>query len=741
MMRSLQILLIFLILSGTLGLSRPLAGEPVTFGFVAGQGDVRNDADAQAFAVRLARELDGPVKAQLFETEDELRQWMSRYREVDCGWFGNAFLEGLPKGELLPLIPEGDKPKTQASGQFVVNQGVGDNLARRLRNALQDVTSQPLATVRLPSERPVRPDRNEIAPEQEKATPSEQTVDRGDNSSIALEVSAGRVSGQGVQAGASLSIENSTRQKTPLTAESLQPSALAKTTTKSRELNVHPDHSTGLVLATAQGPSASIPLDSWVYPAIDKLVGLGLIDSILSGSRPFSRTEASRLVREACDRIRSLETPLPVALELLARLEEELQSYPGESAVASSTSYFKPVRELRLDYLNQKGHAIPIPGTSASQFPLNYNNFGIDYGQGDSFQLTLETEARLGRYLLLNWRPYYLANEEDDVFRTQHATATFGLGPFNVSVGRDSLWWGQGRHGSLVLTNNAKPLDMVRLTNPTPLLLPWVFEYLGPFRFDAFWSRLDDYVANADTGRGDDPYFAGMRLNFKPLPWLEIGASRAVIFGGDDIDVGTSDFLTILGGKNLEGEDTSNSVAAVDARLRLPFLWGAEVYGEMGGEDEAGGWISNRAWLAGLYLPRLEPTGRLSLRLEHADLSHIDSNSPPWYRHGTFRSGYIHDGKILGHHVGGAATDTYGELEILLPHDLTLTLSLNREERGTDQPFVEKHLQTGLSLNWRASDWLLLSGDYAVDRVKNAGYLSGEEKTDHFARVAISGLW
>lgn len=741
MIRSLQVLLIFLILSGTFGLSRPLAGETVTFGFVAGQGDVRNDADAQAFAAKLARQLDGPVKIHLFKTEEELRQWMSRYREVDCGWLRNSFLDGLPNGELLPMMPEGDKPGAQTPGQFVMNQGVDDKLARRLRSALQDVTSLSVATVQLPSERPVRSSRDENALEQEKNIPSDQAADREDNFSAGLEVSAGRVRGQGVLAGDPLHIDNSTRQKSPLTTEYRQPSALARTTTKSREHNMHPDHSTGLGLVSAQGPSASIPLDNWIYPAIDKLVGLGLIDSVLMGSRPFSRMEASRLAREACDRIRSLETPLPVAQELLARLEEELRSYSGESAVASTNSYFKPVRELRLDYINQKGHPIPIPGTSASQFPLNYNNFGIDYGEGDSVQLTLETEARLGRYLLLNWRPYYLSNEEDDVFRTQHATATFGLGPFNVSIGRDSLWWGQGRHGSLVLTNNAKPLDMVRVTNPTPLLLPWVFEYLGPFRFDVFWSRLDDYVANADTGRGDDPYFAGLRLNFKPLPWLELGASRAVIFGGGDIDVSTSDFLTILGGKNLEGEDTSNSVAAVDARLRLPFLWGAEMYGEMGGEDEAGGWISNRAWLAGLYLPQLEPTGRLSLRLEHADLSHVDSNSPSWYRHGTFLAGYTHQGKILGHHVGGLAKDTYGELEILLPHDLTLTLSLNREERGTDQPVVEKHLQTGLSLNWRASDWLQLSGDYAVDRVKDAGYLSGEEKTDHFAKVAINGLW
>ena len=67
-----------------------------------------------------------------------------------------------------------------------------------------------------------------------------------------------------------------------------------------------------------------------------------------------------------------------------------------------------------------------------------------------------------------------------------------GLGSLEFSIGRQSLWWGQGRHGSLVLTNNAEPLDMIRLTNPNPILLPWVFKYLGPFRFDLFLTELEE---------------------------------------------------------------------------------------------------------------------------------------------------------------------------------------------------------------------------------------------------------
>jgi hypothetical protein len=373
--------------------------------------------------------------------------------------------------------------------------------------------------------------------------------------------------------------------------------------------------------ATAAPVSASVPLDSWIYPALDKLAGLGLIESGLQGSRPFSRHEAARLTREALDNA-GADPPVPVALEIIRRLERELRAALREVDGGSATGYIQPLRELRLEYLHQEGQPSVIASRSpggtqdlidARQFALDPNNFGLDYSEGHNGQVVLETEARLGSFFLVNWRPILLVDDAgDSSLRTLHGTATLGLGPLQVSAGRESLWWGQGRHGSLILTNNAAPLEMLRVTNPTPVLLPWIFRYLGPFRFDLFWSRME-----ADR-LIPEPYLAGLRVNIKPRPWLELGASRTVMFGGEGRpEVHFADFITILGGKNLQGEeDTSNQLAALDARLKIPALAGAELYGEWGGEDEAGGFISHKSWLAGLYLPKLEPTGRLAMRLE-----------------------------------------------------------------------------------------------------------------------------
>ena len=45
--------------------------------------------------------------------------------------------------------------------------------------------------------------------------------------------------------------------------------------------------------------SPYVPLDSWVYPALDRLAGFGLVDSGFAGMRPWTRRECARLLSEA----------------------------------------------------------------------------------------------------------------------------------------------------------------------------------------------------------------------------------------------------------------------------------------------------------------------------------------------------------------------------------------------------------------------------------------------------------
>src|SRR5882762_4009239 len=45
--------------------------------------------------------------------------------------------------------------------------------------------------------------------------------------------------------------------------------------------------------------SPYVPLDSWIYPALDRLAAMGLIDSGFAGMKPWTRNECVRLLQEA----------------------------------------------------------------------------------------------------------------------------------------------------------------------------------------------------------------------------------------------------------------------------------------------------------------------------------------------------------------------------------------------------------------------------------------------------------
>lgn len=496
-----------------------------------------------------------------------------------------------------------------------------------------------------------------------------------------------------------------------------------------------------LAVPVVAAPSPAVPLESWVYPALDKLTGFGLIQTSMQGDRPFSRAEAARQIIEAVESGQEYSVP-SIGQELVARLKQEFRQEIREQrdGAGYAESYFKPIREMRLDYVFRDGADSSYPGTNAHQFALLSNRDGLDYGENHNIEVSLSGDARWGRWLLVDWRPLLRAQEDDNAsIRLHQGNVTLGLGPMELSVGRQSLWWGQGRNGSLVLTNNADPFDMVRLTNPSPVILPWIFKYLGGLRFDLFAARFDD---DRDVA---DPYFGGMRIGIKPTSWLEFGLCRTVMFGGEGRpSVGFDDFLTIIGGENLSGaEDTSNSVAAIDLRIRLPFLWNAELYGELGGEDQAdfAGFLpffSKKAYLAGLYLPQIDPSGRLSLRLEYTDTS-IDRNV--WYRHSQYTSGYTYQQKIIGHAMGGTAKDYFAELEAYLPHGFRMALSLDHQQRSAGDAVTEKHYQPALAIECHYSPELTLRFDYAFDRVENFALQSGDTRNLHMVNAGVNWNW
>ena len=496
--------------------------------------------------------------------------------------------------------------------------------------------------------------------------------------------------------------------------------------------------SSALAGNSAYKVSPRIPLDSWVYNALDKVTVLCFVESGLAGMRPLTRLEAARLVAAASLNASLYDVP-PKAKVVVRRLKSEFHdelAYLVAEPEADVSFPAKLLRSAAVRYTYQDGKPSGSPGTDASQFALTYNNSGREYDNHNNGEFSLTGDVLLFDQLLLAWQPLLSQREGDTKLTTLAAIAAVSYAGIELSVGRQELWWGPSRHGSLILSNNAKPLDMIRLTNQSPLQLPWIFKHLGPFRFDTFVSRLgEDRVV-------EKPYFGGLRLNFKPSQYLELGATRTVMFGGKgQPNIDFKDFLTILGGENLTNNDTSNSIAGVDATIIFPLLWGMQIYGELYGEDEANHLPSKNSFLTGLYLPQIEPSGTFSLRVEYADTSRLGGGSPVFYRHGTYKSGYIYEDRIMGHHVGSDSTDWTVELGAIWSERFNTTLVLDYQRRGEALDIQEKHYQASLAAEWWLRPEVLVSARYAIDRVKNFAYVDDDDETFQMATLGLEYRW
>ena len=482
--------------------------------------------------------------------------------------------------------------------------------------------------------------------------------------------------------------------------------------------------------------SGNVPLDSDVYRSLDLLTSQGLLRSHLAGTRPITWAEVHRLVEEAKERLKERDEEnrevISAARVVLKELEKSIYDrFTGSARVGSGPTY-AAVHDPAVIMAYLEGDHSPIPGIKASQHALVYNNGGIDPDEGTTTSISTEAEGALGPFHLQLY-PRLTTGEEDRELLHRGSLRFGGLGGFELNIARESLWWGQGAHGGLYLTNNASPMPMVHLSTPHPSTLPWIFRHLGPCRFELFFSELEEDRAVPK------PYFMGLRTNFRPFYALEIGLTNMVMTGGEGRpEVSFGDLFDIFfGGNDVEG-DKSNNIAGIDLRLNLP---GWQFYLEFGGEDEAGGLPSKPAGLAGFYIPEL--AGSLDLRVEYADLAYTEEIAGVWYRHGTYTDGYTYDGRLLGHHVGGGGRDLFAEVTFGAGEGGRGRVGVDLEQRGIHiQPEVEYHTQ--VMAGWKRSVSLgafeyELNLNLAVDQIRNWNYVSGEEATNGYVKLELRG--
>src|SRR5713226_2955450 len=80
--------------------------------------------------------------------------------------------------------------------------------------------------------------------------------------------------------------------------------------------------------------SPYVPLDSWVYPAMERLAGLGVLNDEFMGMRPWTRNECARLVNQAADQLPDVGTENGETSGLIEALQREFRA-ENEGTLAS----------------------------------------------------------------------------------------------------------------------------------------------------------------------------------------------------------------------------------------------------------------------------------------------------------------------------------------------------------------------------------------------------------------------
>src|SRR6266849_1653155 len=123
--------------------------------------------------------------------------------------------------------------------------------------------------------------------------------------------------------------------------------------------------------------SPYVTLDSWVYPAMERLAGLGLLHDEFQGMRPWTRGECERLVNGAADQLPDVGTENAAASGLIEALQREFRP-EIEGAGSNGAGAF------RLESLySRTEHISGAPLTDGYTFAqTQFNDFGRPYGEG-----------------------------------------------------------------------------------------------------------------------------------------------------------------------------------------------------------------------------------------------------------------------------------------------------------------------------------------------------------------------
>lgn len=408
-----------------------------------------------------------------------------------------------------------------------------------------------------------------------------------------------------------------------------------------------------LLPLTLHASNRDVPLSDPLYQDIDLLVACNAIHSIHYGQRPWSQSEMRRLVAEAEEGL-SLRTIIgdachQVVQRALEQLHTRFDERPVPSPTLSIEGYGTSQTETATVGQNGLGHI------NLRAAPLTMFREGKTVRQkGGGLFLDVYQTVHAQSWFSFTLEPQgWLEIGPNNSAVTAHGTlwealAKFSIRNLELSVGRGRVIWGPAEHGGLLLTDNAPPLDMVRLRTPHPFRLPWFFRHIGTIKTSFLFSYLGPRFTPAET------ILSGYRFDVQPHPWVTVGLNHLVMLGGAGVaspsaTEAIAEFVGFV--RPGHGNAASNHAVGIDLHVRVPPWRGTQFYAAYAYEDPDTvpeiQFDQQAAWLFGFYLPRLSSDGIWQLRGE------FWRAGAGMYRHVPYTDGWTLQGHGLGHPFGG----------------------------------------------------------------------------------------
>jgi len=443
---------------------------------------------------------------------------------------------------------------------------------------------------------------------------------------------------------------------------------------------------------TGNTGSPYVPLDSWIYPAMERLIAMGYIQSADLGMRPWTRMECARLLQEEAFKNLQNDEGNGTAEKLYEGLKDEFHDEIARLDGATNL-------DVNLDSVYTR--ATEISGTPLHN-SLNFgqtiiNDYGRPYGQGFNNVSGLSGSAVAGPLSFYVRAEYQHAAPLPGLSAPTAAfvgAADEGLPPapttpvaavnqmdllegyvgmqldnWEISIGKQSLWWGEDASGPMLFSNNAEPILMLQINRVRPFHVP----LLGSLRASYIVGRLAGYhwVNGASSGLvgswtkslSDQPFILGEKLTLKPTSDLELGFSVTALFGGPGVPANLhkllqAGFSSSNGAPGTSG-DPGDRRGGFDMNYRIPGArdW-LSFYADAFTDDEVNPWVAwNKAALtSGLYFARVRGIPKLDFRVEG-----VYTDAPGggktiehgfFYINDRFLSGYTNKGNLIGSWIG-----------------------------------------------------------------------------------------